>query len=247
VTPRRIIIATTLAIQAPSRLEQLPLRAVVVGLTSPVILALAVMSFWPETYGGPGEMIVSTARFGRTLLFELFLIATIGVWLWRQGWRPHRTATQAFESADLWRGLRLWLGTLLVCFVWLLFWRAAAPEWTDHAAHIRRIGELAPAIVVPLSLINAVFEEFLWLGLGVAALRRFGVGFAALVSVSLRTLVHVYQGPLALIAILPFGVVFTLYYVRARRLWPVVVAHACQDLVALGLIASGLMRGPPFD
>jgi membrane protease YdiL (CAAX protease family) len=42
-----------------------------------------------------------------------------------------------------------------------------------------------------------------------------------------------------LVAILPIGVVFTGYYVRTRRIWPVVLAHGFQDLLALGYLAIG--------
>jgi membrane protease YdiL (CAAX protease family) len=230
---------------APLPSDPLPARAAVIGLITPVILTLLAMVISPNSYGGPGVLLVSTARFARTLIVEALLAATVGVWLWRQGWRPHRTATRPFQWRDMGRGLGLWLAALLGCAIWLLLCRAVVPEWTNAAVHVRRVGELAGAMVVPLSVINALFEELIWLGLGVAALQRFGVGRAAGISVGLRTLVHLYQGPLALIAILPLGLVFTAYYVRTRRLWPVVVAHACQDVLALTIISSGLMRGTP--
>jgi membrane protease YdiL (CAAX protease family) len=82
-----------------------------------------------------------------------------------------------------------------------------------------------------------VFEELLWLGLGLAAFRRLGIVPAAAVSVGLRLLAHAYQGPLALVTVLPIGVLFTAYYIRTRRLWPIVVAHAFQDTLALSLLA----------
>jgi membrane protease YdiL (CAAX protease family) len=56
--------------------------------------------------------------------------------------------------------------------------------------------------------------------------------------VALRVLVHLYQGRLALIAILPLGVVFTWYYVRTKRLWPVVVAHVVVDALALSSLMA---------
>jgi membrane protease YdiL (CAAX protease family) len=221
--------------------EQLSLRATVVGLVTPVIISLVAMAFWSESYGRPGEMVVSTERFTRSLAIEVLLAATLGGWLWRQGWRPHRTATQPFEWRDLWRALGVWLAALMAAGIWALLCRSVAPQWVDQAERVQRVGHLSLGIIVPLSVFNAVFEELVWLGLGVAALERYGVRLAAGISIGLRTLVHVYQGPLALIGILPLGVVFTVYYVRSRRLWPVVVAHACQDVMALALIASGLV------
>ena len=46
-------------------------------------------------------------------------------------------------------------------------------------------------------------------------------------------LVHAYQGPMAVIGILPLGLVFTYYFARSRRLWPAVVAHMIFDTIGL--------------
>ena len=67
--------------------------------------------------------------------------------------------------------------------------------------------------------------------------RRYGDLVAGSISAALRVLAHVYQGPLALVTVLPVAVLFTLYYARTRRLWPVIVAHAFQDTLALSLLA----------
>ena len=52
-------------------------------------------------------------------------------------------------------------------------------------------------------------------------------------SVALGVAIHSYQGVLALTGILPIALVFTLYYVRTKRLWPVIVAHMLFDTLAL--------------
>jgi membrane protease YdiL (CAAX protease family) len=53
------------------------------------------------------------------------------------------------------------------------------------------------------------------------------------VSIGLRVAVHGNQGLLAATSILPVGVVWTTYYVRSRRLWPVVVAHVINNAIGL--------------
>ena len=217
--------------------ERISLRAAVYGLVTPVIIFLALMAFWPDRYHETGGLTISTARLGRTLVLELLLAGTVGVWLWRQGWRPHLTATRPFELRDLWRAFGVWLGALLAYLTWAIAWYNLAPELTAGALATELRGQPALGMAVTLSVANAVFEEFLWLGLGVAALRRCGLAVAMSASIGLRTLIHVYQGPLALVAILPLGIVFTAYYVRTRRLWPVVFAHAFQDLLVLGYLA----------
>jgi membrane protease YdiL (CAAX protease family) len=214
------------------------LRVATIGLVTPVLLMLAGMVFWPERLGAPGVILVSNERFVGTLVVEIFLVATLGTWLWRQGWRPHRTATTPFAPRDVLRGIGVWLAAYVSYAVWALLWFLVVPGFTWSAYAVQHVGQPTLWVVISVSAVNAVFEEMLWLGLGVAALNAAGVrlGVAATISLALRVLVHAYQGPLALVAILPLGAVFTTYYVRTRRLWPVVVAHAAQDLLALAVI-----------
>jgi uncharacterized protein len=56
----------------------------------------------------------------------------------------------------------------------------------------------------------------------------------------LRAAAHTYQGVFAALTVIPVGVIFTWYYLRTGRLWPVVLAHSMQDALALSLL--GLSR-----
>ena len=218
----------------------------VLGLVVPVALSLAVMLAAPSAAEGWDAMLITDARLAQTLVMELALIAVLGTLLWRAGWRPHRTATLPLSWRDLPRGAGLWVVALLVYAAWAAAWWAVEPGTVRAAVANAPTGRPTIAVAVALSLVNAVFEEAVWLGLGVAALRRAGVRTwtAAAVSLGCRLLVHVYQGPLVLVAILPIGAVFTFYYVRTSRIWPVIVAHALQDIVALSALASGLGARP---
>jgi membrane protease YdiL (CAAX protease family) len=94
-------------------------------------------------------------------------------------------------------------------------------------------------VILVLSILNAVFEEFLWLAYGVTALeRRIGRTRACALSVGFRTAIHAYQGGLAIVGVLPVGLVFTAYYAMSRRVWPVIVAHALQDALVLGSVVA---------
>jgi membrane protease YdiL (CAAX protease family) len=76
-------------------------------------------------------------------------------------------------------------------------------------------------------------EEFLYLGFVASVLRSRSTAAAFWGSVLVRVAVHLYQGPLALVAVAPVGVVLTSYYLGSRRIWPAVVAHAVLDFQAL--------------
>jgi membrane protease YdiL (CAAX protease family) len=234
---RRPVTHPTISSTPAAEADRISLRVAVYALVAPVLLSLVLMVLRPERYGGAGTVRFSNSRLGSTLAVELLIVATVGLWLWHRGWRPHRTATRPFVGRDVLRGLGVWVLALLAAQVSVNLWHLAAPAATAGALRTQIFGQPSFALIIPVSVVNAVFEEFLWLGLGVAALQRFGSGLAAAVSIALRTLVHAYQGPLAVLAILPIGVVFTLYYVRTRRLWPVVIAHGLQDFLALAALA----------
>ena len=211
-------------------------RAAAIGLLIPVLLMIGLSALTP-TDGSAAPITISDAELLGGLGVELFLSATVGVWLWRSGWRPHRSATLPFHHQDLARGMGLWVSAILTVAFWALLCRAVAPDLLAISKETQLLGAPHFWVSLSFSIYNAVFEELLWLGLGMAAFRRFGVASAAGVSIALRLLAHAYQGPLALVTVLPIGVLFTVYYIRTRRLWPIVVAHAFQDTLALTLLA----------
>lgn len=90
----------------------------------------------------------------------------------------------------------------------------------------------SPLDLVLRSLNAGVLEESVVLGYLVTRLELAGVSTpkAAAVSVAARTSYHLYYGTGALIPLL-FGVLVTLYFVRFRRLLPVVAAHAAWDML----------------
>jgi membrane protease YdiL (CAAX protease family) len=193
--------------------------------------------------GSAGPIALSDMALAQGVAVELVLSLTVGFWLWRRGWRPQRTATHPLVPLDVARGLALWVSAIVAVGCWALVCKAVFPDLFRVAKQTDMVGAPNLWVAAGFSIFNAVFEELLWLGLGFAAFRRFGDGLAATISVGLRLLAHRYQGPLALVTVLPVGLLFTLYYLRTRRIWPVVVAHAFQDTLALSLIASNAGHG----
>lgn len=219
--------------------DALPERVAGIGLLIPVLLSVA-LSALTTTDGSSAPITLTDSALVRGLGLELGLTATLGLWLWRSGWRPHQSATRPFALVDLGRGMLLWVSAIVSVIGWALVCGLLWPNVLAIAKETQMVGAPGFWLSLAFSVFNAVFEEFLWLGLGVAAFRRFGLAWAGAISVALRLLVHAYQGPLALVTVLPVGIVFTLYYFSSRRLWPIVVAHAFQDTLALYLVSSGL-------
>jgi membrane protease YdiL (CAAX protease family) len=89
-------------------------------------------------------------------------------------------------------------------------------------------------ILVLAAAQNAVLEEVVVVGYLLTRLRELGLRTAATVAVSamLRGSYHLYQGFGAFIGNAVMGAVFSLFFLRTRRLLPLVIAHTVLDLVA---------------
>jgi uncharacterized protein len=218
-------------------LDKLPARTAAAGLLLPVCLVV-LLSALSRRVVRSNAMALSDAVLLESLALELVLAGTVGFWLWRRGWRPLQSATYPFDRLDLPRGIALWGAAIIAVGAWAFLCRILIPDLLEVAKQVHIMGGAHFSVSLIYSAINAVFEEFLWLGLGFAAFRRYGDLVAGSISAALRVLAHAYQGPLALVTVLPVAVLFTLYYARTRRLWPVIVAHAFQDTLALSLLAK---------
>ena len=51
------------------------------------------------------------------------------------------------------------------------------------------------------------------------------------VSVVVRLLYHLYQGPIGVLTIVPMGLLYGYLYSRTRQLWPLVVAHVLLVII----------------
>lgn len=88
--------------------------------------------------------------------------------------------------------------------------------------------------ILAVSVINPLFEELLVVGYVVSALKQVkGVTVAVVISVVIRLLYHLYQGPLAVMSMIPLGMIFGYWYAKRGKLWSVIVAHVLFDFIGL--------------
>jgi uncharacterized protein len=211
--------------------------SVVYGATAGVWLARSLL----EGSAARAASAFTDGHLFGVVAFEVVVAALLVPWLRRRGWSPRDVAGTP-APADLARGVGVW-ALALACYAvtWVLF--AVLQREAAEALALERRFTGAPAsatAVILASIVNPIFEEFLWLGYGVTRLApRLGLRAAAVLSVGLRAIIHLYQGPWAVLGVLPVGVAFTWYFGRTRRLWPVIVAHALFDGVGLALRMSG--------
>lgn len=172
------------------------------------------------------------ARLLGTFGAEVIYVIVLWPWLASRGWSFGAIAG-APQPIDIARGFGLAIVAYFAYYFTAFTWVVFDPRTYDVLLHANPVGTAAAWVVIVGVIINPIVEEFLWLGYGVTALRRYGTRTAVAVSIALRLTVHLYQGRLAFISVLPLAVVFTLYFVRTRRLWPIIVAHMLFDTLGL--------------
>lgn len=128
-------------------------------------------------------------------------------------------------------------GVVLLVVGTLAWWVIAHALPRDELAR-QPITEMALAsrvslpVVIALSMVNGLYEEAFLLGYLMRGFRNSGASFAIGLSLLVRVLYHLYQGPLGAISVLVFGLVLSLFYWRTQRLWPAVFAHTLADAFA---------------
>ena len=173
------------------------------------------------------------------LLVEELVFAAVAVpCLYRRGWRL-RDMTAPARLLDLARAFFLFVGSLLAYYVIFVSVAIVARSIAESAGSQQFVGRVSVGLVLLISTVNPLFEEFLFLGYGYTALAlRLGPWPATGISIALRTAAHAYQGRLAILAILPVAIVFTVYYRRVGRIWPLVLAHAALDFLGMASLAD---------
>jgi len=187
---------------------------------------------------GALTLSVTDARLWGLFAEEVLIGGAVTWFLARRGWRLAKMGPPP-QGYDVLRSIGILAYSWLVLIALNLACWLIAPEQQSAAAGFHFTGHPSWAPIAAVVILDPILEELLFLGYLVNRLRHRGVLVAAGVSIGLRTIVHAYQGPVALLGILPLGVVYTRYYLRSGRLWPVIGAHMCQDALAFALLLHG--------
>lgn len=169
------------------------------------------------------------------ILYELVALAIVATFLKARGWK-----LGDFNPGISWRltGAGVLLAAAILAANWILSLLVMAAGLIGPEAYgVVDASGLGIALFAVFCIVNPVFEETLVVGYVTEALRDRHPPLLALnVSVSIRLLYHLYQGPAGVIAIIPMGLLFAFVYHRWNRLWPLVFAHGLLD--ALGILSS---------
>lgn len=136
---------------------------------------------------------------------------------WRQlGWSLALTAVIGIP------GLALYLGAVATGFNLQVAASGLTETWWR------------PIVLILSAAGNGAAEEILVVGYLLVRLRQIGVPptVALIGTAVLRGSYHLYQGFGGGVGNLAMGIVFALWWMRTRRLWPLIVAHTLLDVVA---------------
>jgi len=170
---------------------------------------------------------------------EVAIMALLLPFLWARGWTIARVGLRP-SWTDLLYGIGLAVAAYAAyAVVWILF-VMVAPDAASDAARVSVVANgISPAAAIVTPFINALFEEVFVAGYIITALKdKQGEWTAINVSVAVRLAYHLYQGAVGVIAIIPLGLIFGIWYARRGRLWPLIIAHAAIDLAGLLYVAK---------
>jgi len=167
-----------------------------------------------------------------TAAIEVFTITAVGVILYIRGWNFRDICCKPswFLTAA---------GIVLFAVAYVAYVIPASIVGNlsygagEHLSAISFGGQSA-ALALAFSLINPFFEETLVLGYVFVSVERLSDSWTALlISVVIRTLYHLYQGPAGMVGVFSMGVLFAYSFHKTRELWPMLVAHSLWNFMTL--------------
>ena len=180
--------------------------------------------------GSTSHQACTDAALIQLVLYELAVGGIVLTYLSRCGWRLS-PAQIGFSWQQTGAGFLLYaISYLLICLAW---WLAIALGGNPQPVIDLVAGERSLPAVLLASIVNGTYEELVLIAFVFKALERHDTQLIVGVSVLLRVIAHIYQGPVGAMSILAFGILMALAYVRFRQIWPLIVAHIVADFVAL--------------
>lgn len=199
---------------------------------------------------------ISDGGIWATIFLELIVCGVLVPFLRTRGWTRRRLGIRPSLQGCL-HGMVLALAAYGSYFALASLVGGIWPAVAHALAQTRIVSAgFSWTVVVAGSIINPFYEEVFVCGYVITVLteRRtkavaalagaaggeigaagMAVGLATAVNIStaIRLSYHLYQGVAGVLAVVPLGLLFGIWFARTRQLWPLIVAHAILDFVGL--------------
>ncbi len=85
--------------------------------------------------------------------------------------------------------------------------------------------------ILLITIINSVYEEVLLIGYIFKRLEKLHPVLILVISFMIRESFHTYQGLESLPMVLSISIVFGVYYLKFKKLWPIIIAHGISNSI----------------
>jgi len=186
---------------------------------------------------GPADFRQYQVRLVGALIAEAGSLAVLWYVLSGQG-RGWKNIGWNLRWTDIARALGLWFGSTFAAYmilaVFQVSFRASSGHYLATKSMHGMLGGIS-ALSFAFVCLNPFFEELIvrgYLMTEIVELSGKG-GLAIVLSTAIQMSYHTYQGLANCIALATIFTAFSVYFLRSRRLAPVVLAHLCIDAFAL--------------
>ncbi|HOZ50820.1 MAG TPA: type II CAAX endopeptidase family protein [Chitinophagaceae bacterium] len=163
------------------------------------------------------------------VVYEILILLIIAFYLKKRKWQVKEFNLDFTFSM-------IGIAMLLVCL------REGMSYLIHHS--IRAISGLSPSLsnepniilqtslfsTIIMVIVNSIYEEFLLTGYLYKRFEDFHPAILILLSFIMRASFHTYQGLFNLIMVFILALIFGLYYLRYRKLWPIIIAHGIGNI-----------------
>lgn len=135
------------------------------------------------------------------------------------------------------------VGFVAAIFIFAVY-AAFGQEWRQNFNVSALFGSRISIFTVIFVLLNPLHEELIVRGFLITEMEHFykNTALAIFVSVFIQSSYHLYQGLAPALLHASTFLLFSLYFVRARRILPVVMAHLFLDVSALAVYARHIAK-----
>ncbi|MEC0231708.1 CPBP family intramembrane glutamic endopeptidase [Paenibacillus alba] len=165
-----------------------------------------------------------------SIIWEVLSLGILYFVLKKQG-RNLQEIGFEFRKTDIWHAIVLYIGIYFVYIIAI----AISPNFSQAPRNVDFLKTNISIFYVVFILINPFFEELIVRAYTITELKFFikKEEFSVIASTLIQTSYHLYQGliPALYVGIMFF--IFSIYFVKSKRILPVIIIHLFFDLLAM--------------